>query len=264
MTTPLTSTDDLALVVNDEALSLGDLLRPAKLNGQLQFLENAIDAALIRQGAAAHGLEATADELQQAADDFRAERELYSLEATENWLRLRNLSFADWEMLLEEQCLARRLRETLTAARIEKFFAENRFTFEAAILARLVVEDEDLARELRAQIVEDGADFHALARRYSTDDATRPMGGYAGALARTEMEAAMEAAIYRAAAGDIVGPLKTEEGWTLVKVEGFKRAQLDDPTREAIKTTLFDEWLDERRGKARLRIPLLELLPEDE
>lgn len=260
--TPLT--DIVALEVNDEATSLRDLMRLAKWRSQLQFIQEAIDGALIRQGAAACGLEATEDELQHAADDFRAERELYSAEATESWLNQRQLTFEDWELLLEEQCLTRKLRETLTAGRVEKYFAENRFAFESAELSYLVVGDEDLARELRAQIIEDGADFHVLARRYSSDERTKPMGGYVGVMRRTEMEAAVEAAIYRAAAGDVVGPLKIDAGWTLLKVEGFQRASLDDATREAIKSLLFEEWLAERRGKSRLRIPLLEDDPSDE
>ena len=53
-----------------------------------------------------------------------------------------------------------------------------------------------------------------------------------------------------AAPGEIVGPGRTEEGWTLILVLSFTPACLDEPTRRAIQEILFAEWLAERRRAA--------------
>lgn len=249
--------EQVALEVNGEEVSLAEVLRLAKLTGQLQFIQDAVDAALIRQAARERGIEAADDELQEAADDFRIEHDLHTAEATENWLAAKRLTFEAWEALLESNLVRQKLREALTATKVEQYFVENRLSFDTAAVSRLVVSDEGVARELRAQIVEDGADFHALARTYSTDEATRPAGGYGGRVRREEVEPSVEAAVFGAQPGKVIGPVKTDEGWQLIKVESVHQAELDDTLREALKTQLFNDWLGERRRTARISIPLL-------
>lgn len=255
--------EQIALEVNGEEISLADVLRLAKLRGELQFILDAIDAALIEQAARERELSATDDELQQAADDFRIAHELHTAEATERWLEEKRLTFETWEALLERDLIRRKLREALTASKVEQHFVENRLALDSASISHLIVRDEGVARELRAQIVEDGADFHALARRYSTDEATRLAGGFVGQVKRTEMEASVESSVFGAQAGKVIGPLKTDEGWQIIKLESLHLATLDDALRERLKSELFDEWLSERRRKARINIPLLEE-PEEE
>ncbi|MBC7912188.1 MAG: peptidylprolyl isomerase [Pyrinomonadaceae bacterium] len=254
--------ETVALEINGESISLSDALRFAKWIGNLQFIQAAVETTLIRQAATERGIEVSSDELQQAADDFRVSRDLHDAEATEAWLASKHFSYADWELLLETQVITHKLREALTAGRVEQHFAEQRLSFDAATLSRIVLKDEDVARELRAQIIEEGADFHVLARQYSIDDATKLAGGYSGLIRRTLMEAAVESAVFGAQAGKIVGPLKTDEGWQLIKIESLSPATLDDQMRETIKSLLFDEWLSERRRKARISIPLLEAAAE--
>ena len=249
--------EHIALEVNGEEVSLADVLRLAKLRGELQFLLDAVDAALIEQAARERKLSATDDELQQAADDFRIANELHTVEATERWLEEKRLTFEVWESLLERGLIRQKLREALTASKVEQHFVENRLAFDSASISHLIVHDEGVARELRAQIVEDGADFHALARLYSTDEATRLAGGYAGRIKRTEMEASVEASVFGAQPGKIIGPIKTDEGWQIIKLESLHPATLDENLRETLKSELFDEWLSERRRKARINILLL-------
>ena len=248
----------IALEVNGEAVGLAEVLRLAKFSGNLKFLQDSIDAALVRQAAARQGVEVSGDELQQAADEFRLARELHDAETTERWLAAHHLTYEEWELMLEGEIIARKLREELTAGRVEQHFAEQKLTFDTAALSRIIAPNEDVARELRAQIVEDNADFHALARAYSTDEATRAAGGYIGTVRRTDLEAEVEPAVFGASVGKVVGPFKTDEGWSLFKVEAVNRATLDDETREAIKSRLFEEWLSERRRKANISTPLLE------
>jgi len=252
----------IALEINGETISLQEVLRFAKWRGQSTFIKEAADAALVRQAAVERGIKVSDDEFQQVADAFRTERDLYDVEATEEWLAANYLSYQEWEALLEDEITRRKLREDLTNGRVEKYFAEQRLSFDAATISRLVIKEEGVARELRAQIVEDGADFHTLAREYSVDLQTRPAGGYSGLIRRSEMEANMEAAVFGAQPGKTVGPIKTYEGWELVKVEALHPARLDDAMRENIKSVLFNEWLAARRLKAKISMPLLE--PEAE
>src|SRR5436309_614374 len=76
-----------------------------------------------------------------------------------------------------------------------------------------------LARELLLQITEEGADFHAAARRFSCDPDTRKLGGYAGWARRGSLPPAERAAAFAAAPGAPIGPFRTREGWLLYMVE---------------------------------------------
>src|SRR5205823_3598431 len=153
--------------------------------------------------------------------------------------------------------LARRVREAVTAKKIEPYFAQHRLDFDRATISRLVVAQEEIARELRAQIADEDADFHALARRYSIETATRPMGGYAGEVKRGELPAALQAEVFGGQAGEVAGPVRIREGWQLVKIEALRPAALDEPVRAAIEALLFEDWLAARRKAARIRVRLL-------
>jgi peptidylprolyl isomerase len=247
-----------ALEVNGEGIRLADLLALAAWRGELRFLQSATDAALIRQEAARRGIGVTDAELQQAADAFRTQHGLREAAATRRWLRENHLTTAAWERLLEEDVRARKLRAALTDAAVEPFFAQRRLSFDAATVSHILVGDEHLARELRAQVADDGVDFHALARQYSEDATTRPAGGYIGPVGRDALDAAEEPAVFAAQPGDVVGPFAAGSRWRLILVEAVHRAVLDEPARERIRAILFDEWLDQERARARVRVPLLE------
>jgi putative peptide maturation system protein len=255
--------ENIALEVNGQRVSLSEVLRLAKFSEKLQFLQDAVDAALIRQAASQQGVEVSGPELQQMADTFRLARELHDVEATERWLAAHHLTYEAWELMLEEELLASKLREKVATGHVEQIFAQEQLSFDSATISRIVATDEGVARELRAQVVDDGSDFHILARTHSRDEATRPAGGYVGLVRRTDLEPAVESAVFGSSDGKIVGPFKTDEGWILIKVETIHRASLDEATRTVIKSRIFSEWLSERRRKASIFTPLLEEAMEE-
>lgn len=248
----------VALVVNGEQIALEEVLSGAKFNGRMQFLEDAVDAAIVRQEAAQQGIEVTAEELQDAADRFRAERSLHSAAATGAWLEQRHLALEEWQQSLAQVVLAAKLRRALVEERVEAHFAQHCLSYEWVELSQLVVKEESVARELRLQIAEEEADFHALARRYSEDEATRKLGGYCGTIRRGTLPGAEQAAVFGAAPGSVVGPFPFREGWRLYRVESHHPAVLDDETRRQVADELFREWLAERRRRSEVEMPLLE------
>ena len=234
------------------------LLRFAKWSGESRFIRNAVDSELIRQAARKADIEVTDQEVQLAADSFRLKHDLYDQKRTDRWLARHALSHAEWEAALEDEIIRLKLRDVLTTGSVERYFAEQSLSFDTATISRIVVKEENVAKELRAQIVEDDADFYFLARKHSIDLLTRPAGGYAGLVRRAEMEPRMEAAVFGTQPGKTVGPIKTYAGWELVKVEAIHLAVLDESLRETIKSLLFEDWLTAERRKAKISIPLYE------
>jgi parvulin-like peptidyl-prolyl isomerase len=248
-----------AVGVGEERLSLPAVLAVAKYAGHIEFLQVAIEAALIRRAARELGIVATPAELQAAANSFRAERKLYAAADAQAWLAARHLTMGEWQAGLELDVLTRRVRDTVTTSKIEPHFAQHMLSFEQVLVSHLLVPDENLARELMAQIEDDGADFHALARRYSVDAATRLAGGYLGIVRRGELTAAAQAAVFGAQPGEVVGPFETRAGWRIMKLESSHPAQLDEATRTEIQGTLFAEWLAAQHENTVIQSPLLDL-----
>jgi parvulin-like peptidyl-prolyl isomerase len=64
------------------------------------------------------------------------------------------------------------------------------------------------------------------------------------------------AAVFSAKNGDVVGPLKTDGGYVLIKVEEILLGQLDGPTTAGIQQILFRDWVAEqvRNGKVEMKL----------
>jgi peptidyl-prolyl cis-trans isomerase D len=102
---------------------------------------------------------------------------------------------------------------------------------EATVQARA----EDLVRQARA-----GADFAELARRNSEDEGSAPQGGDLDYFGRGRMVPEFERAAFEAAPDTIVGPVKTQFGFHVIKVVDKKPAVVQpfDGVRQQITDRL--------------------------
>jgi parvulin-like peptidyl-prolyl isomerase len=86
-----------------------------------------------------------------------------------------------------------------------------------------------------------GGDFASLAKELSNDDRTKKHGGEIGWRKNkmTGFGDAVDAKVFAAKAGDLIGPERTQRGWELIQVEGFREG--DVPLAEAEKEIAEDE-----------------------
>ncbi len=83
-----------------------------------------------------------------------------------------------------------------------------------------------LADDVLAKAKANPAKFGDLAREYSKDPGSAQQGGDLGSFARGTMEKAFEDAAFAAKPSEIVGPVQTDFGWHVIKVNGAKAAQV--------------------------------------
>lgn len=253
-----------ALQLDGETVSLADVLRILGHAGRTGFLIDAARELLIERAAQVRGLSVSDNDLQSAADQFRARHNLQLAEDTRAWLADRNWTAEDLERHLELQLLRERLTsEIVTPEMIEQHFAEHRRKYDRVRLAHIVVAEQSLAEELAAQIDDEDADFAALARQFSTDTSTAQIGGEMGLLDRVSLSAPVESAVFSAADGDTVGPVETARGFHLIRIHNLIPGQLDDSMRSAIRSELFHQWLDAELNSAEISCPLFEQLASD-
>ena len=96
------------------------------------------------------------------------------------------------------------------------------------------------AEELLAKARANPAKFGDLAREFSKDPGSAEQGGDLGTFPRGTMVKAFEDAAFAAKPGDITGPVQTEFGWHVIKVNGIKAAQVQpfDEVKAQIETDM--------------------------
>lgn len=186
---------------------------------------------------------ATEEEMQEFADRFRLARGLSSSKDTFDFLGQNGLTEDDFIEYCETMVLTQKLKDHLAnESKIREYFINNRSEFDLVRVSTITVKDEGLAGEIVLQVTEEGADFHALARKYSQDEDTKRAGGFIGLLSRRQFAPDIAAKVFNAAAGEVAGPFPGNGSWRLIYVEERIRAELNVRLKELIKERIFEEW----------------------
>jgi peptidyl-prolyl cis-trans isomerase D len=82
--------------------------------------------------------------------------------------------------------------------------------------------DAELHAKGVAQIARSGADFGELAAKHSDDTGSAAAGGDLGWFGRGRMVKEFEDAVFSAKPGEIVGPIKSQFGYHIIRVDGFR------------------------------------------
>jgi peptidyl-prolyl cis-trans isomerase D len=146
-------------------------------------------------------------------------------------------------------------------AQVEQFYQAHRADLQAPEQVRarhilIKVEGTDPAadtpaHQLATSLAEQaraGADFAALAKKNSQDPESAEKGGDLGLFPRGRMVPEFEAAAFGATPGSIVGPIRTQFGWHVIRVEEHQaaRAQPLEEAREQIRGHLAGQWATDR------------------
>ena len=130
---------------------------------------------------------------------------------------------------------ALRQRVTVTGQQIERYYNDNiqQFSTPEQVHAEHVLlktaDKDDAAVKKQAESIlaqaKGGANFEDLAKKYSEDDSNKAKGGDLDYFGRGQMVKEFEDAAFAAKPGDIVGPVKTQYGYHIIKVLDHRQAQ---------------------------------------
>ena len=126
--------------------------------------------------------------------------------------------------------------------------------------AKINPQDEERARK-RALVVRDslskGADFAAMAKRYSMDTSTKDSGGYLGEVPVTGLPPTFQEPLTGLGENEVSVPLKGEAGYYVFKVRGrvpereFSYDEIRDDLKQIVLNQklrdAYDRWLDRIR-----------------
>lgn len=220
------------------------IIEQIKLSCQLPLVIQGIATRQIVLVAATEaGIEAEAEELQQAADSIRLANKLHKIEDTWLWLEQHGLTLENFEELVRYQVLSTKLAEYLFADTIEPFFVANQLDFTQAAIYEVFLDDEDLAMELYYAISEGEISFPEVAHQYIQDREKRRIGGYMGLVNRKHLKPEISAAVFSATPPTILKPIITARGVRLIFVEEIIQPELDEQLRQKIMADSFAIWI---------------------
>lgn len=246
------------LSVNGSPVSAEDALRMIRRHlGRATYSDWAapvINEILVRDIAQRENLGAVSDtELQDAVDQYRREMGLYTKTDTERWLAENHRTVEDLEQGVETRVLHARWCDRTVGSQVDPYFDEHRSDFDGVTMSQIVVADENIARELKEQLDQGEADFATLARAYSVDDSAQA-GGFLGTVTRGMLSPEVESAVFGAKEGDTVGPVKSDQGYHILKVDAFTPAELNETTRIVVRDILMQPYIDAERAKIRVEV----------
>lgn len=228
----------------------GELIEPYEIIEELrremllkETCRNVVSRRMIEQVAQEQGLVVTPEEIQAEADRMRQDLHLERASDTLAWLTGELMTPEEWEASIHDRLLKQKLKESLFGQDVERVFAQQRLDFEQAILYQLVVPYPQLAQEIFYQIEEAEISFYEAAHLYDIDETRRLQCGYEGSIHRWQLKPDIVSVVFSAVPSTLLGPIQTELGYHLLRVEEFIPAQLTSAVHQEILSKLFDEWL---------------------
>ncbi len=235
------------VTVNGTSLTVEEALQVVRIAGtSYPDLHDLLIRDVLRREAmgGSTAIDVSAEEIQDAADEFRRSNGLHSASATNRWLVERGLSVRSFQRLLRGGVQARKARARLIADRVEPFFRENTRLFDTLTIAMVDCRSPAVLEEIRTASAELGLAEAVLARARRTGAAPTRLT-VEDRRAHTLPEELREARL-----GAIVSSADSGNDRSLHQVIARTPATLDASTRAAVEEYLLRELLDERRRGA--------------
>lgn len=234
----------------------------ARETARKNLVNELISELLIKDRADRLGLAVTNDEIKDAISRLKQQYNITTDEQFESSLQQSGLTRAEMEVrlrdtLITNKVFARELRNRndLSDPELRDRYNREKEQYRLPERARLreivILKPEDSAKleeatqratEVAAAIRKPGTDFANVAMTMS-ESATRDKAGDLGEVAKGDLVAELDKAIFSAPSGSIIGPVETKSAWHIVLVE--QRLPSEVPAFESIKDRLRKDASEE-------------------
>jgi len=162
----------------------------------------------------------------------------------QQWLNYVRLSDSEYRHYVEATLLTQKLSDQIT----QSVPTEAKQVHVYAIL----VDTEGNATEVENRL-KNGEDFATLAAEVSTDETTKQYGGDLGWLPQGILLPELDQAAFSLAAGNVSDPIKSTNGYYIIKVAAIEDRPVDEQYREMLASTAFTNWFKEQRNVVEIK-----------
>jgi parvulin-like peptidyl-prolyl isomerase len=221
-------------------------------------VEFLVDRVIREKEAVTLGISVTDDEVDQRLTELKQQFFEGDEQKYQDELKAQNVTDADVRADLKAQILSQRIfdevtkNETVTDADIKTYYDNHVDEFttpESRAVAHILVAETDkkLADDLYQQL-QDGANFAALAKKYSTDTGSAADGGKLTDV-RGQFVPEFEEVAFALKTGEVGKPVKSQFGWHIIKALGDTKPETVTPF-EDVKDTIKDQLVKEKQTAA--------------
>jgi len=243
--------------IDEETITTDAFIKLLKLNGRFEgLMEDILKDKLTIHAAQRAGIAVTDDEVQERADQFRRAHGLQRASDTNDYFAALGLTLDDFEaFIIETLYHEKMMTQVCDEAAVEAYFQSNSPRFDSMVISHIVMDSEGGARELLSLLEDEDESFAEMASEHSLAD-TRSSGGVIGKVMRGSLHPDVEAKVFNAEEGELLGPFPTGDGshFEIFRVDGKRTAELDEETRSEIKRLLRDEWLAKKAREHRIEL----------
>jgi peptidylprolyl isomerase len=221
--------------IDDEVITTDDFIRTLKLNGQFEGLvEQMVRDRLTARAARQAGLVLAPGQIQERADAFRRALGLHRAADTNHYLDALGVSLDEFEAYITDSLYQEKMLEQVNSPR-----------FDSVEISHVVLDAEGAAREMLSVLQEEPEAFAEMAREHSIDEGTREQGGVIGKVLRGSLKGDIEARVFNAREGELLGPFPSPDGacWEIFCVNAKHPASLDADTAAEVRRLLREAWL---------------------
>lgn len=232
--------------IDDQVVELGDFIRHLKLGGQYEgLIDQLVRDKLTVQAAKKRGIQLSAEEVQERADQFRRVQGLHRAADMNNYLDRLGVSLDEFEVFITDALYQEKMMaEVCNDRAVDAYFKLNSPKFDAIEVSHIVLDAEGKAKEMMSILEEDLDSFAEMAREHSIAD-TREAGGSIGKVLRGSLKSDVEAKVFNANAGDLLGPFPSADRtfFEIFRVDAKYPAKLDEEAATEVRRILREEWL---------------------
>jgi peptidylprolyl isomerase len=235
--------------IDGNAIDVAEFLRTLKLTGQFEaLLEQFVRDRLTVLGARKQGIRVPEAEIQERADQFRRARGLHRASDTNKYLDAMRISLDEFESFITDSLFQEKMMHKVCSDQaVQGYFKLNSPRFDSIEVSHMVLDSDGKSKEMISVLREDPDSFDEMAREHSIAD-TRVHGGLIGKVLRGSLRTDVEAKVFNAAVGDLLGPFASADRSTyeIFRVNAKHPARLDDDTATEVRRLLREEWLRAR------------------
>ncbi|MDX1604717.1 MAG: peptidylprolyl isomerase [Candidatus Competibacterales bacterium] len=244
--------------IDDQYISAEEFIKILKLDNTFNnLIERILIAKLTVREAQRAGITVSDEEIQQRADQFRRAEGLHRAQDARAFLEALGVTLDDFERYLKETLYREKMMARITSDQaIEGYFRQHSPKFDSIEISHITVDSEGKARELLSMLIEEPEQFAELVREHSLDRDSRERDGRIGKVLRGVLPAEVEARLFNAAPGELLGPFVSDDGliYEIFRIDAVNPARLDEPTARDVARMVYDDWLAARAQEHRLEI----------
>ncbi len=235
--------------IDNEVIDTEGFVRTLKLSGQFESLiEQLVREKITVHAAKKQGINVPAEQIQERADQFRRVRGLHRASDMNQYLDVLGVSLDEFEDFVTASLYEEKIMERVCSDRaVNDYFALNSPRFDSVEVSHIIVDTPGKAKELISYLQDDPDSFAEMAREHSIAD-TREQGGLIGKVLRGSLRSDVEAKVFNAAVGELLGPFPSSDQslYEIFAVNAKSPARLDEDVAAEVRRLLREDWLSAR------------------